>query len=119
MIDILLAVFITSLFVNGLIISTGENMILEPVKKWLQEKLVYAHVVEQFYEHERSRYDITENRQRMIYKPIIGCVKCMPSIYGTLICICLLPLGVELIYQIPIVVACSSTVSTIIHQNYI
>ncbi len=97
MIDILLAVLITSLFVNGLIISTGENMILEPVKKLLQSKI----------------------GERIIYKPIIGCVKCMPSIYGTLICICLLHLGVDLIYQIPIVIACSSTVSTIIHQNYI
>lgn len=97
MIDILLAVLITSLFVNGLVISTGENMILEPVKKWLQSKI----------------------GEKMIYKPIIGCVKCMPSIYGTIICLCLLPFGVDLIYQIPIVVACSSTVSTIIHQNYI
>ena len=97
MIYILLAVLITSLFVNGLIISTGENMILEPVKKWLQSMI----------------------GERIIYKPIIGCVKCMPSIYGTLICICLLHFGVDLIYQIPIVVACSSTVSTIIHQNYI
>ena len=97
MIDIILAVLITSLFVNGLIISTGENMILEPVKKWLQSMI----------------------GERIIYKPIIGCVKCMPSIYGTLICLCLLPFGVDLIYQIPIVVACSSTVSTIIHQNYI
>ena len=119
MIDILLAVLITSLFVNGLTISTGKNMVLEPVKKWLQEKLVYTHVVEQFYEHERSRYDITENRQLMIYKPIIGCVKCMPSLYGSLICLCLFPADVSLIYQIPIVIACSSTVSTIIHQNYI
>lgn len=97
MIDILLTVLITALFVNGLIISTGENMILEPVKKWIQSKI----------------------GERMIYKPLIGCVKCMPSIYGTLICLCLFPADVSLIYQIPIVIACSSTVSTIIHQNYI
>lgn len=97
MIDILLTVLITALFVNGLVISTGENMILEPVKKWLQSKI----------------------GEKMIYKPIIGCVKCMPSLYGSLICLCLLPVDVSLIYQIPIVIACSSTVSTIIHQNYI
>ena len=97
MIDILLAVLITAFFVNGLIISTGENMILEPVKKWLQSKI----------------------GEKMIYKPIIGCVKCMPSLYGSLICLCLLPVDANLIYQIPIVIACSSTVSTIIHQNYI
>jgi hypothetical protein len=78
-------------------IATGGGMILEPLKKYLHSKI----------------------GARKIYKPIIGCVKCMPSIYGAAICLLLLPFTIQLLYIIPIVILSSSTVATIIHSQYI
>lgn len=97
MIAIFGCIILTALSVNGMNIATGEGMILEPLKKFLHYKI----------------------GSKKIYKPLIGCVKCMPSIYGSIICLLFLPFHVELIYQIPIVIGCSSTVATIIHSQYI
>jgi len=97
MIGIFYCIIITALFVNGLNIASQEGMIFESIKKFLHSKIGTT----------------------KIYKPIIGCVRCMPSIYGSIICLLFLPFHVELIYQIPIVIGCSSTVATIIHSQYI
>ena len=103
MILIFACIVLTALTVNGVDIATGENMLLEPFKKWLKSKLTPKGILEPY----------------KIYKPLIGCVKCMPSIYGTVICLLILPFGVDLIWQMPIVILSSSTVATIINQNYI
>ena len=122
MIAIFGCIILTALSVNGMNIATGEGMILEPLKKWLHKKLTYP-VVTYFYGVNKSYYDkvndVTEWRVRKIYKPLIGCVKCMPSIYGTAICLLMLPFTVQLLYIIPIVILSSSTVATIIHSQYI
>ena len=97
MIELAFVIVFTSLAVNGLTIATGEKMLLEPVFLWLRKKI----------------------GERKIFKPIIGCVKCMPSIYGTILCILMLPITINLIWQIPLVIACSSTVATIINQQYL
>jgi len=97
MIAIFGCIILTALSVNGMNIATGEGMILEPLKKFLHYKI----------------------GSKKIYKPLIGCVKCMPSIYGSLICILILPFTFNLIYIIPIVILSSSTVATIIHSQYI
>jgi len=103
MILVFACIVLTALTVNGVDIATGENMLLEPFKNWLKFKLT----------PNTGLYPLK------IYKPIIGCVKCMPSIYGTVICLLILPFGVDLIWQLPIVILSSSTVATIINQNYI
>lgn len=97
MLNIFSCIILTALFVNGLNIASQEGMILETTKKFLLEKI----------------------GTMKIYKPLIGCVRCMPSIYGSIICLLFLPFHVELIYEIPVVIACSSTLATIIHSQYI
>jgi hypothetical protein len=97
MIGIFSCIILTALSVNGMNIATGEGMILEPLKKFLHSKI----------------------GNKKIYKPLIGCVKCMSSIYGAAICLLLLPFTIQLIYIIPIVILSSSTVATIIHSQYI
>jgi len=97
MIEVLSCILITALFVNGLNISTQDGMLLQPLKRYLYKNI----------------------GEYKLYKPLIGCVRCMPSIYGTTICILFLPISWHLIYLIPVVIACSSTVATIIHSLYI
>lgn len=97
MIEIFGVIILTALAVNGVNIASGADMLLYPVKMWLYGKI--------------GTYKI--------YKPLIGCVRCMPSIYGTIICLCFLPITPHLIYIIPIVILCSSTLATIIHALYI
>lgn len=103
MIEIFGVIILTALAVNGVNIASGEGMILFTVKKWLKKALTRQCQVEPM----------------AIYKPLIGCVKCMPSIYGTIICLCFLPLTPHLLYIIPIVILCSSTLATIIHSLYL
>lgn len=90
-------IILTALCVNGLNIATGEAMILAPVKKFLLDKI----------------------GTKLIYKPLIGCVRCMPSIYGTALCFIFFPISLHLLYLIPIVILSSSTVATIIHSLYL
>lgn len=97
MIDIFACILLTSLVVNGMNIASGEGMILFGLKTWLHKTI----------------------GKKPIYKPLIGCVKCMPSIYGTAICLFLLPLNIHLLYLIPIVILSSSTVASIIDSLYL
>ncbi len=97
MIDLFACIILTALFVNGLYIATGPNMLLEPLKDWIKSKI----------------------GARKIYKTLIGCVKCMTSIYGTIIALLILPHSIDLIWQITLVIACGSTVATIINTQYV
>jgi len=97
MIELFSCIVLTAFFVNGIYIATAPNMLLEPVKNWLKR-----HIGEQ-----------------KIYKPLIGCVRCMPSVYGTIIALIYLPHTPDLIYQIPLVIACSSTLATLINTQYV
>lgn len=96
MIDVLTCILLTALSVNGLSIATDPGMILEPLKIWVKSKL-------------GDKWS----------KPVISCVKCMPSVYGTIICLLILPCTFALLWQIPLVILSASTLATIINQNYI
>ena len=97
MTEVIYCILMAAFAVNGIEIATGKGMILELPKLWLHSKI----------------------GNRKIYKPIIGCVKCMPSVYGAIICVCFLPFTLQLLYIIPVVILCSSTLATIINQFYI
>jgi hypothetical protein len=56
----ILNIIIIALICNGLSIATNERMILYKVDIWLESKLPI-----------------------WIYKPLLGCVNCMASIWGT------------------------------------
>jgi len=112
MIDLLLIIILTSLLCNGLQIATGNKMILYPLKKWMDGKVLK---LGETTEGERKVLDLVAPKW---YYPVIHCIRCMPSLYGTILCLTFLPCHVELFYQIPIVILCSSPLSTIIHQNY-
>lgn len=120
MTDILLCSLITSLFCLGLKISTGEGMLLNWVKVKLDK--VFILTGRRYYSDESSYYDSildgAEIKYHKLYYPILNCIKCMPSIYGTAIALLLLPFHVELIYQIPLVIFCSVTLNCIFYQMY-
>jgi len=124
MTDILLAILLTSLITNGLIISTSAGMILHPVRRFLEWIFVKRYEVC----HERcidgremiqTKSKLANPKIMWIYKPILYCASCMPSIYGTAICFLMFPMSYELIYQIPLVVFGSVTLSPLINQQYI
>jgi len=60
---LILTTIAISLFCNGLYLICEDGMILSPVREWLEKRI----------------------GQYMIYKPIIGCVTCMASIWGTVV----------------------------------
>lgn len=102
MLELLQVIVITSLFCNGLKVATEENMVLSFIREWLNKYLLYE--------------EAGEFKPRKIYYPLLYCVKCMPSIYGTAIALILLPLTPSLIYQIPIAIVCSSALSAVIYS---
>lgn len=97
MIHLFGCIILTALVVNGISIASGENMLLQPLKVWLHRRIGHM----------------------KIYKPLIGCVRCMPSIYGTLICLAFLPATWHLLYAIPVVILSASTLATIIDSHII
>ena len=92
---LLTTIIIISLFCNGLYVITGERMILEKFDLWLQLTL-----------------------PEIIYKPLLGCIKCMASIWGTVICFILLPFDLNLIYLIPIACVSASALNAILYEFY-
>jgi hypothetical protein len=105
--NLLLSIILTSLFVNGLQIATSDGMLLHFVKKRLDKIFITQKILQ---------------RQPIVskwYYPILHCVKCMPSIYGTIICLLLLPHSAVLLWQIPLVILCSVCLATVINSNYI
>lgn len=90
-------IILTALFVNGLSIATDSGMIFEHVKAWIKLKV----------------------GEKKIYKPIIGCVRCMPSIYGTIIYMLMMPIDINIIWQLPIVIVASVSLSAVINSQYI
>ncbi len=104
---ILLVIILTALFVNGLQIATEEGMLLHFIKQCLDKIFITQKAV---------------NRHKTIskwYYPILYCVRCMPSVYGTAICLLILPIEISLLWQIPLVILCSVSLATIIHSNYV
>lgn len=124
MTDILLCSLITSLFCLGFKISTGEDMLLNWVKVALDRIFIYKDF-KQYYSGSDSYYDLNQGQREekeitahKLYYPILYCIKCMPSIYGTAIAFLLFPFTLHLLYQIPLVIFCSVTLNCIFYQMY-
>lgn len=102
-----LCILFTALFVNGLHIATQQNMILHFVKRWLDSIFI--------------KQSLAANAPKVskLYYPLLYCIKCMPSVYGAIICLVFLPFGWHLLISIPVVVICSVTLSTILHSQYL
>lgn len=116
MYQILFCVLITALLCNGVYIATSENMLLYFIRERL-DKLFYVTSVP--VEDEDAPGTLKQQKiYRKIYWPILHCVKCMPSIYGTLVTLFFLPFTLELTWQIPLIVVCSVPVSAIIYHLY-
>lgn len=116
---ILLTAFTIALLCNGLIIITGENMIFEFVKTWLDKIFMYT-VVESVLPNNEKVY---AKKARKIYYPILYCPRCMPSIWGTLTIITfvaagVIPLNWHLVYLYPITLLVAVTFSTILSEMY-
>jgi len=119
MLEIIIPALIIGLVCNGLIIITGENMIFEFVKDWLDKYFMYT-VPESTLKNGEIIYT---KKARKIYYPILYCPRCMPSLWGTLTIITfvvagLMPLSWHLAYIYPLTLLCAVTMSTILSEMY-
>ncbi len=105
--ELLTCIALTALFVNGLDIATQPGMLLYFIRRSL-DKLFISHPVD------RPQPVVSK-----WYYPLLFCIKCMPSVYGTAICLLFLPCTWHLVYTIPVVVICSVALSAIIHSQYL
>ena len=69
--QIILNAIIISLWTTGLYIATDDNMILNPIKNWLDKKLI-----------KKCYFPDEELAHYKIYNPLIGCPYCMTSLHG-------------------------------------
>lgn len=116
---ILTTALIIAAICNGLIIITGENMIFEFVKDWLDRYFMYT-VPESTLKNGEIIYT---KKARKIYYPILYCPRCMPSLWGTLTIITfvvagLIPFNWHLVYVYPIILLVAVTFSTILSEMY-
>ena len=97
---LLQTIIITSLFCNGLQIVTGPGMLFD------------------FVTHKLEEVTLLHPRTEIIYKPLLGCIKCMASVWGIVISLLLLPVTPMLIIKIPIICICSSALNVVIYGLY-
>ena len=107
MIAPLYCIMLTALFVNGLHIATQPNMLLHFIRSWLDGI---------FIKHPVTRQQPVVSKW---YYPLLYCIKCMPSVYGTIICLLFLPFNMHLVYTLPVVIICSVALATILHSQYL
>ena len=99
-------IIIISIFCNGLHIVTRQGMLLEFVDRWLY-KLIFP-----------GQPEDIQRWHTQLYKPVLGCIKCMASVWGVVICLCLLPYSVALLFQVPVACICASALNAILFQLY-
>lgn len=97
MIEILAISFAIGLVCNGAIIVTSNGQLFYPVRRFIE-------------------YFLAEH---WLYKPLLLCASCMPSIWGTAIYLIYFGVTPEIWYQLPIVLLSSVTISTIINQQFV
>jgi len=103
---ILQIVLIISLFCNGLYIITRPGMLFEFLDRWLYQ-LIFP-----------KRSQDIKPFHTQLYKPILGCIKCMASVWGIFICLVMLKFSPALLFQIPVICICASALNAILFQLY-
>lgn len=100
---------------HGLLIASGKNMILEPLKKWLDSVFITT----TFQRTEPLGAQIKKEKVSKIYYPILYCPRCMPSLWGSLVYFdwVLVHGGFDIVEYL-LVLVCSVTVSTILAELY-
>lgn len=124
MIEILALSALIGVFCNGLILVTSEGQLLYPVRQLLESLLIKTHevVLEQGIDAHRLfhvKKKLKEPKVNPLYRPLLGCATCMPSIWGTAIYLCFAGVTPEMWYQLPVTLIASSAISTIISQQYL
>lgn len=117
MIELIGLSVLIGLFCNGLYIATSEGMILNFVRVWLNSKFVKSTTKIKVGENV-STTEVAEIKVSKVYYPILYCIRCMPSLYGTVIVLLVLPLSPALLWQFPIIIVSSIATSTIIYNLY-
>ena len=101
-------IIIISLFVNGLQIVTSKGMLLGFVKDWLDKRLLIR-------TFEKSGY---VEKPKWIYKPLLYCVRCMPSLWGCIIVALWGGYSMDLIWQLPVILISASCGAAVINSLY-
>lgn len=101
---ILQLALLTGMFCNGLKIITGQRMLFQFVRDYLDRL---------FTKEENCQLIVSK-----VYYPILFCIKCMPSVYGTILSLAFLPFSLNLLWQIPITCISASFISTALSQLY-
>ena len=115
MLDLILTTIITSLFCCGLHFITRDGWVLAPLDYFLVERLggrITYSFSEQIMDDERKIYWKREWLGE-VYKPLLGCIVCMGSIWGVLGG---LLFGLDL-YLIPILCVLVAALNAIIYFN--
>lgn len=106
MIELMLLSLVIALVCNGVYIVTQENMLFYWVRVNLNKVFI------------SYNEDLTINKVSKIYYPILYCIRCMPSLWGAPIVIAYYGIQSGLLWQLPLVLLMSVTLSSILHQQY-
>lgn len=92
--NILIEILILALFCNGLYIASEDHMILERPNRWMEKSLPL-----------------------WIYKPVLGCIYCMASIWGVVVYFVVNGTTTDL-YHLPILIICGCFANGLVRTIY-
>lgn len=93
MIRLIIEILILSVFCNGLYIAAEDGMILSRPNRWMEKKLPL-----------------------WIYKPLLGCIYCMASIWGAVVHLVLS--GIANLHYLPILIICGCFTNGFVRTLY-
>lgn len=108
-------IVLTSLFTLGLYITGSQNYFLNPIQRLLASLLGGVPV---YYDGEWE-YEFNKEWVFYLWKPVWGCPPCMCSVWGTILYSCFIDYSVNSIYELPVVIVCSSGLNFIIFNNIV
>ncbi len=126
MIELLTLIILISLFCNGLFyITTEEGMPLKWLDKWIDKTIKKRGekrdlTIDKSWPHAEQERAIKRYAHRwlFLYSPILGCITCMSSVWGTLLYWHFIGFTTESYYELPIVVISSAYLNTLMF-NYV
>lgn len=102
-------IFLTSLFTTGLYITTHEPYLLAWFREFVAMKVLKA--TYHWNPIEETGTYIVTGWQWYVWKPLLGCLPCMASVWGFALYTLSYPLSVHSLYELPIIILGASGVN--------
>ena len=113
-------ILLTSLVCFGVFVSTHEPYVLSGVRHFIGGRILNGNFrmeTSSVGEIEETWYEFDSAIKTFIWKPLLGCLPCMASFWGTIIYSLFVGFSFEALYQLPILILSASGLNYVFNRH--